>query len=173
MKKIIVIGISGAGKSVLSRQVSQDLNLPLYHLDRIFHLPKGEMLDRSLFLAEQKKIMSQEAWIIDGNYAGSLPDRVAEADTIIWLDFPAWLCVMRVFKRSLRFRRDKQTRPDMASHFEERLFSREYVAFLYFVGSFNRKVRPNILAAVNQSSAHTELISLKNKQDVMHFLSQL
>lgn len=173
MKKIIVIGILGAGKSVLSRQVSQDLNLPLYHLDHIFHLPKGEMLDRSLFLAEQKKILSKETWVIDGNYASSLPVRVAEADTIIWLDFPAWLCVMRVFRRSLRFRRDKSTRPDMAVHFEERLFSRDYAAFLYFVGSFNRKVRPNILTAVNQRSANTELIILKNKQDVMHFLSQL
>ena len=61
----------------------------------------------------------------------------------------------------------------MTVHFEERIFSRDYGAFLYFVGSFNRKVRPNILTAVNQRSANTELIILKNKQDVMRFLSQL
>ena len=58
MEKIIVIGISGAGKSVLSRNIGQKLQLPVYHLDAFFHLPGGEMLNRDAFVAQQEDIIT-------------------------------------------------------------------------------------------------------------------
>ena len=163
MKKIIVIGISGAGKSVLSRKIGEKLQLPIYHLDACFHLPGGEMLD----------MMTSDQWLIDGNYAGTLPMRLAQADTVIWLDFPAKINTFRVIKRSWQFRQDKSTRPDMPDYFEEQMFDKDYWQFLKFVWTFNKKVRPYIVSALENRPKTAKLIILKNRQQVTELIEKL
>lgn len=46
MKKVIVIGSPGAGKSVFSKKLSKITNLPLYHLDMIYHKKDGTQKTR-------------------------------------------------------------------------------------------------------------------------------
>lgn len=173
MKKIIVIGISGAGKSVLARKIGQKLQLPVYHLDAYFHLPGGEMLDRDVFVAQQEAMMTTDQWLIDGNYAGMLPLRLAQADTVIWLDFPAKLNPLRVIKRSWQFRQDKSSRPDMPDYFEEQMFDKDYWQFLNFVWTFNQKVRPLIVAALENRPQTAQLIILKNRQQITEWIEKL
>ena len=44
MKKVIVIGSPGAGKSVFSKKLSKITKLPLYHLDMIYHKKDGTQI---------------------------------------------------------------------------------------------------------------------------------
>ena len=173
MEKIIVIGISGAGKSVLSRKIGRKLQLPVYHLDAFFHLPGGEMLNRDAFVAQQEDMMTTDQWLIDGNYAGTLPMRLAQADTVIWLDFPSKLNTLRVIKRSWQFSQDKSTRPDMPDFFEEQMFDKAYWQFLKFVWTFNKKVRPYIVSALENRPKTARLIILKNRRQVTEFMAKL
>lgn len=173
MKKIIVIGIPGAGKSVLSRRLGQKCQVPVYHLDAIYHLPNREELDRSAFEAKQAIMMATDNWLIDGNYTGTLPLRLAQADTVIWLDFSAPLSVLRIIKRSWRFRQNKSTRPDMPDYFEEVMFDKDYRDFLKYVWTFNRKVRPFIVSALENRPKTVNLIVLKNRRQVAKFLDNL
>ena len=46
MKKIIVIGSPGAGKSVFSQKLKDAINMPLYHLDMIYHKADGTHISR-------------------------------------------------------------------------------------------------------------------------------
>ena len=88
MKRILVIGCCGAGKSTFSKNLTEATGLPLYHLDRIFWSPNWVEQERSIFLQKMDAWLAQERWIIDGNYTRTLDRRISKADTIFFFDFP-------------------------------------------------------------------------------------
>ena len=49
MKKIIIIGCPGSGKSTFARKLSDITNIPLYHLDMIWHKPDKTTLTKEEF----------------------------------------------------------------------------------------------------------------------------
>ena len=49
MKRIIVIGSPGAGKSTFARQLRDVTGLPLYYLDMIWHLPDRTTITKDEF----------------------------------------------------------------------------------------------------------------------------
>ena len=105
MRKVAVIGCPGSGKSTLARSLAETTHLPVIFLDEIYHDPKRWSVDSSKKETEwreyQEEQVRQPQWIIDGNYKCTLEIRIAAADTIIFLDYPRWLCFLRVIKRSL------------------------------------------------------------------------
>jgi adenylate kinase family enzyme len=101
MKRILVIGCCGAGKSTFSKELSAKLNLPLVHLDRLFWKPGWIEQEDLVFTDLLKTELAQAEWIIDGNYLKNLPLRLESADTVILLDLNRWICTWRVLKRWL------------------------------------------------------------------------
>jgi adenylate kinase family enzyme len=101
MKRILVIGCCGAGKSTFAKQLSARLNLPLVHLDRLFLKPGWVEQEEQVFRELLQSELDGDAWIIDGNYLSTLPLRLQYADTVIWLDLDRWICTWRVLKRWL------------------------------------------------------------------------
>lgn len=93
MKKVIVIGSPGAGKSTFSRKLRAVTGLPLYHLDMIWHKPDRTNISREELVQEQKKIMENQSWIIDGNYLSTMELRLENCDTIFLLDYPLEVCL--------------------------------------------------------------------------------
>jgi adenylate kinase family enzyme len=130
MQRVLVIGSPGAGKSTLARELAARTGLPLHNLDRMHWLPGWVERDRAEGLAELRGVLAQQRWIIDGNYGSSLPERLSRADTVVWLDYPTWLCLTRVFKRRWHYR--GRTRPDMTEGCPENL----NLEFLLYVLNF-------------------------------------
>lgn len=101
MKRIIVAGASGSGKTSLARTLSKKLSIPHVELDRLNWLPGWKMRDPQ----ELKKLVAKEAakptWVVCGNYSALMPITWTRADTVIWLDYPLWLCLWRVTKRAI------------------------------------------------------------------------
>ncbi len=93
MKKIIVIGCPGAGKSTFSRKLSEKTGLPIHYLDMIWHLPDRTTLSREEFVMRLGVIMAEKEWVIDGNYIHSLPLRLNSCDTVIFFDLPLDVCL--------------------------------------------------------------------------------
>ena len=93
MKRAIVIGCPGAGKSTFSRKLSAKTGLPLHYLDVIWHLPDRTTLSREEFVERLQGIMSGDQWIIDGNYMHTLPMRLNRCDTVFFFDLPLDLCL--------------------------------------------------------------------------------
>lgn len=88
MRKVIVIGPSGSGKSYFSKRLSELMNLPLYHLDNIWWKEDKTNITRSEFDSKLKEILKQDKWIIDGDYSRTYEVRMKECDAIFFLDFP-------------------------------------------------------------------------------------
>ncbi|MEA3038439.1 MAG: hypothetical protein QOE79_952 [Sphingomonadales bacterium] len=165
MERVLVIGPPGAGKSTLATEIAQRTGLPLIHLDR-HHWHAGWVeADRAEWEPKVQALIAGERWVIDGNYGGSLAARLARADTAIWLDFPVWLCLARIFRRALEYR--GRTRPDMAEGCPERIGWE----FLVYAARFPWVGRKRILAKLPAFSGR--LIHLRRPADASRFLRSL
>ena len=164
MRRILIIGCSGAGKSTLARKLGEKTGLPVVHLDALFWKPGWMESERQEFDARMLAELEKPAWIMDGNYARTLPVRLEKCDTVIYLDFPRWLCILGVLKRVLMTY--GTVRPDMPEGCPER-FDWE---FLKWVWNFNRNNRENIHAQLDNLPAD-KVIILKNRREVRKFLN--
>jgi adenylate kinase family enzyme len=72
-------------------------------------------------------IVAADRWLIDGNYGGTLAERLERADTVVYLDYPIRLCLWRVLRRIWIYR--GRTRPDMTEGCPER-FDLEFLLYL-------------------------------------------
>lgn len=93
MKRVIVIGSPGAGKSTFSRQLRDKTGLPLYYLDMIWHLPDRTNITRDEFDERLDEILRTDSWIIDGNYGRTIEMRLKHCDTVFLLDYPLDVCL--------------------------------------------------------------------------------
>ena len=93
MKKIIVIGCPGAGKTTFSEKLRDKTGLPLFYLDAIWHKPDRTHISRDEYDARLAEILALDSWIIDGNYSRTLERRLAECDTVVLFDLPVEVCL--------------------------------------------------------------------------------
>ena len=94
MKKEIVIGCPGSGKSTFARRLRDETNLPLYYLDMIWHKPDKTNITPEEFDSKLEEILCKPMWIIDGNYLRTLKQRIKQCDTIFFLDIPLESCIL-------------------------------------------------------------------------------
>jgi adenylate kinase family enzyme len=166
MKRVVIIGCGGAGKSTLAQELGKRTGLPVIHLDSIFWLPGWVEMNRDEFDRKIRAELEKEQWIIDGNYNRTMPERVARCDTIIYLDFPRIVCLYGIFKRLLT--NIGKTRPDMGEGCPERIDWE----FLKWVWNYNKDKRERNYRLLNEAT-HAETIVLKNRRAVKKFLKSL
>lgn len=166
MKRIIIIGCGGAGKSTLARQLGEKLNLPVVHLDKLFWKPGWEHVSHDEFDCLHRQALAQEKWIIDGNFDRTMAERIQHCDTVIYLDFNRFACLMGVAKRILT--NYGKVRPDMGEGCPERIDWE----FLKWVWDFNKNKREKNYRLLNETDGIEKFI-LKNRRAVKEFMEQI
>lgn len=114
--------------------------------------------------------MARDAWILDGNYGGTLDLRLAEADTVVLLDLPRWTCLRRTLLRTVRFRR--HGRPDMAPGCPERL-NVEYLRFLRWIWTYPTRRRPHLLRRLEELPPGKRVFRLRTDHEVEAFVRRM
>ena len=140
--------------------------LPVVHLDKLFWKPGWVSMTREEFDAVHRDAISKETWIMDGNFDRTIPERLARCDTVIYLDFSRFACLMGIAKRILTTY--GKVRPDMGEGCPER-FDWE---FLKWVWNFNKNKREKNYRLLNEAEG-VETIVLKNRRMVKRFLKQI
>lgn len=102
MKRVVLLGRGGAGKSTLGRELSQLTGLPVIELDGHFWQPGLQPTEPEAWIRVQDELAQSDQWIMDGDLGpyDQLWVRLRRADTVIVLDFPFHICAWRALRRS-------------------------------------------------------------------------
>ena len=160
-KRVAVIGCPGGGKSTFSRALRDRVDLPLYHLDAIYWREDRTHLSREEFYPLMQEIIAREEWIIDGNYQSTMEWRVAACDLVVFLDYPAEVCL-----EGVRARRG-QKRSDMP--WVEEGDDQEFLAF---IRDFESESKPKILELIKKSPDKA-VVTFRTREEAERYLAGL
>lgn len=164
MRRILVIGSGGAGKSTVAVRIGERLGLPVIHLDAHFWQPGWVEPSKVEWERVVRQLIARDAWVMDGNYGGTLGLRIAAADTVVFLDLPRLLCLWRVIGRRIHYH--GRSRPDMARACSERLTWE----FIRWIWTYPRKRRPGILNTLRPMELEKCIVMLRSPGEVRRFL---
>ena len=169
MKRIMILGFSGGGKSTLAQNMGKILGIEPTHMDALHWLPNWVESSREEKIEKLTPVLQREAWIIDGNYQKILwTERVALADTVIFIDVNRFTCFWQAWRRSKMYK--GKTRPDMGEGCTEK-FDWEFAKWVFFLG---RKKRKDYLRVIHEFAAvGKSTYILRTKKDINNFLKGL
>ena len=162
MKKVIIIGCPGSGKSTFGRKLKSITDLPLYHLDMMFWNNGRTTVTKEVFIERLKKAMSNSKWIIDGNYGSTMEMRIKECDTVFFLDYPTNVCIEGIESRK------GQPRSDIP-WIENGNTDED---FIDFINKYNSESRPEVISLLEKYSTKN-IIIFKSRTESEEYLSLL
>lgn len=161
MEKVIVIGCPGSGKSYFSRRLRDGTGLPLHYLDQIWHKADRTNISREEFDKKLEDILSNEQWIIDGNYARTLELRLKACDTVFLLDLPLEVCLRSAESRIGEKREDL---PWVEEEFDEE--------FHQFIIDFPQDTLPEIYHLLELYKNEKRIIIFRSRDEVNEYIRQ-
>ena len=161
MKKVIVIGSPGAGKSTFARKLRDGTGLPLYYLDMVWHRSDRTNISREEFDQRLCEILEKDRWIVDGNYLRTLEMRLHACDTVFFLDYPLEVCLQGVESRIGRQREDM---PWVETEFDQE--------FRQWILDFPREQRPEICRLLEKYREGRSIHIFHERADADRFLYQ-
>lgn len=167
MKRIVIIGPAGAGKSKLARDLHSRYNIKTYHLDRIFWERGWKWKHRDVKLDILQKLVREKQWIIEGSYLKISEPRLEAADTIIFLDMPPLLCLFRLIER--HYKQHDRSRRDIPMECTDKFDWKLIVKVLTFPFR-DRKLLQRNLARYEGTK---RILHLRSPEEVTAFLVEL
>lgn len=161
MKRIMVIGCPGSGKSTFSKKLHKLTGIPLYHLDLMYWNPDRTIVDKSVFRERLVNAIQSKEWIIDGNYKSTLELRLQACDTVVFLDYSVSVCLDGIKKRRGKPRTDMPW-----------IENEEDREFIEFVKNYNCQNRPRVMELLNQY-ANKDIYIFKERKEANEFLNRL
>lgn len=165
MDRIAIIGCGGSGKTHLANELATLVNLPLTHLDGVYYDTDWNPLPPEEFAALQRDLVAQPRWLIEGNYAGTLPIRLAAADTVIFLDLHAITCLAGIAQRRWRYRGGQ--------HAKDGVYDRITWNFVRYIWRYRKTMRPRVHQLLDDHGVNARLVTLTSRRQATRFVTQL
>ena len=167
MKRLLIVGNGGAGKSRLARQIGSILGLEIIHLDALYWSPGWVKTPLTEWTLKVEEIIKRDSWIMDGNFMSTLEIRVLRADSVIFLDMSRYRCLWGLLKRQLQYW--GQVRPDMGRECPEKVDWE----FLKWVWNYDVRCRPIVLKTLKDHDDDKRIFILQNPTAVRKFVESL
>jgi adenylate kinase family enzyme len=175
LTRTVVIGSAGSGKTTFARDLAGILGVAHIELDAIYWLPDWQPRNRDEFRELVEQAVSEDMWVVDGNY-GTVRDIVwPRATSAVWLNFPFTLVFWRVLIRTMGriFRREELFSGNRETF--RAAFSSRHSLLWWVITTYRRRRRqfrtlfdtgafPNLslLEFKHPKQAHAYLESLRN-----------
>ena len=165
MRRVLVIGSGGAGKSTFSRRLGERLGLEVIHLDVEHWRPGWTEPPKAEWARKVEELCRRESWVMDGNFSGTLETRMEACDTVVFLDLPRTVCLWRVLKRLVMYWNAR--RPDAAEGCHEK-FDLE---FLLWVWNYGTRSRPKVVSLLEKYAESKTIVRLRSSAEAEEFLA--
>lgn len=152
MKRVVVVGPGGAGKSIFAARLGETAGLPVVELDTLFWRPGLVPTPPDEWSAMQHELVAKDRWILDGDLGpyDVLDVRLQAADTIVVLDFSLWRCAWRAAFRS-----------------------REGADFWRWLWAWRRRYRPRLMDAIAAHGRDAHVHVLRNPRALERLAAEL
>jgi adenylate kinase family enzyme len=161
--RIAIMGCGGSGKSHLARELGARLGITPVHLDARYYDQDWKPLDQEAFAALQHGLVDVPRWIIDGNYASTLPIRLQAADTVIFLDLPGWACLLGILQR--------QVRHGGGQHQANGEYNRITWGFARYIIGYRKTMAPRVRALIAEHTDGAQVIILRSRRAASRYLA--
>ncbi len=162
MKKVIIIGCPGSGKTTFAEKLNKLTGLPLYYLDAIWHKPDKTHIPREEFDQRISEIFATPEWIIDGNYSRTIEMRLKECDTVFLFDLPTEVCLQGATERIGKGRYDLPwLEKELDPEFEE------------FIKDFPKTSLPQIYELIEKYKKEKHIIIFKSRKEADNYINNM
>lgn len=172
-RRIVVIGLTGSGKTTMARELGGRLGIPHVEMDALHWEPGWQMAPLEVFRERASEATAGEQWVIDGNYSKVRDLTWPRADTVVWLDYPLRVSLWRLWWRTLRrvFSGEELWNGNRES-FRGAFLSRDSL-FLWAIQTYPRRKRDYPVLLQQPEHAHLRVIRLTSPRAADRWLAQI
>lgn len=163
MKKVIIIGCPGSGKSTFARSLHELTGIPLFYLDQMNWNPDKTVVPKPVFTERLLTAMKGDKWIIDGNYGSTMEMQMQVCDTVFFLDYSTDVCLAGIESRRGKERADMPWIEAPGETDEE---------FVQFIRDYNTVSKPRVLRLLHQYP-EKHVIVFQSRADSEAYLERL
>jgi adenylate kinase family enzyme len=165
MKRVMVIGNAGGGKSTLCRAICAPLALPYHATDNMYWRPGWTPAPEAEFLADHDALIAQDQWLIDGYGPwASVEQRLGACDTVLFIDLPLRIHLWWAAKRQVRsvlFGRPDAPAGCLAWPVTLRMFR--------MIWQLHFDIRPKLIEAIYQRADSARIIHIRTVAELTDF----
>lgn len=164
LKRVAIIGCGGSGKTTIGRRLAATIGTQITHLDAVYYDDEWNKLPAEKFAALQEDLVAADTWVIDGNYASTLPIRLKRATHVIFLDLPALTCLRGIAQRRWHYRGGQHT---------DGVYDRITWSFITYVWGYRREMAPRVRALIAEHAGHAQVHVVRSRRAANRLVAQL
>jgi adenylate kinase family enzyme len=173
VRRVVVLGVSGAGKTTFAAALALKLRVRHIELDALHWEPNWVMAELEVFRDRVARAVAADAWVADGNYSKARDLVWTRADTAVWLDYSFALAFARLVRRTLvRVTTREELYSGNRERFQDQFLSRDSL-FLWAITSYrrHRASYPELFAS--EPYRHLQVVRLRTPRAAERWLGQV